>query len=378
MKFPTLIILSGGSSSRFAPLKEKMLFKFLGSTLVEHQLKTFKRHGFEKIVIVTSENNFDEIKNEATRVTPNLEIVIQKGEGMAGAANTALEKIGDDESVLIVNMNDIFDDGIFEKLKAHLGTNPSENLFVGFYSEKYFPGGYFTLDGDRVVGIVEKPGEGNEPSKIVNMVFDYFPNAAVLKKYMAEAASDRDDVYEVAVDKMMKDGIVFKYAEHKGIWRTIKYPWHVLSMMEYYLSVIGGQEISSKAEIAKSAKIIGHVVIEEGVKIFDNAVIKGPVYIGKNSIIANNALVRDSMVGDNCVIGFSTEIARSYISESCWFHTNYIGDSVLGKNVSLGSGAVTANLRLDEQEVKVNVKGERVGTGLIKFGNVMVIMSGLA
>lgn len=371
MNFPTLVLLAGGSSSRFAPLKEKILFKFLGRTLIERQLETFKNAGFERVIVIASENNYEQVKQEIEKVDNTVVVKVQVGNGQAGAVNTALSEIDDGEGILIANMNDIFADSIFEKFKAELLSNPDQQILVGYYSEKYFPGGYFTLQDDKVIGIVEKPGEGNEPSKIVNLVFDYFPQAGKLKKYLNEADSEKDDVYETALDNMMKAGEIFHYVEHKGMWLTIKYPWHVLAMMQYYLGNIGGQEISPNTTIAESAKIIGNVVIEDGVKIFDNAVIKGPVYIGRNSIVANNALVRDSHIGNDCVVGYSTEIARSYISDRCWFHTNYVGDSVFGQNVSLGSGAVTANLRLDEQSVLMNVKGEKVNTGLNKLGNII-------
>ena len=109
-------------------------------------------------------------------------------------------------------------------------------------------------------------------------------------------------------------------------------------------------------------------MIEEGVKIMDNAVIVGPAYIGKNSVVATNALVRDSHIGENCVIGFGTEIARSHLGNNVWTHTNYIGDSVIGNNVSFGAGTVTGNLRLDEGNIQVNISGEKIDSGMNKFG----------
>jgi len=67
--------------------------------------------------------------------------------------------------------------------------------------------------------------------------------------------------------------------------------------------------------------------------VLENAVIRGPVYIGANSIIGNNALVRDhSHIGSNSVIGYSTEVKHSYIGDNCWFHSNYIGDSIVDNN----------------------------------------------
>ena len=120
--------------------------------------------------------------------------------------------------------------------------------------------------------------------------------------------------------------------------------------------------------MADTAVIKGNVIIEDGAKIFDNAVVNGPAYIGKNVIVANNSLVRGSMVNEGSVVGYSTEIARSYLDRDVWTHTNYIGDSVISRNVSFGSGAVTGNLRLDEGEISMNVKGEKIRTGTNKFG----------
>jgi bifunctional UDP-N-acetylglucosamine pyrophosphorylase/glucosamine-1-phosphate N-acetyltransferase len=114
------------------------------------------------------------------------------------------------------------------------------------------------------------------------------------------------------------------------------------------------------------------VVIEDGVRILEGAVVRGPCYIGKNSIIGNNALLRDGChVGSNCVIGFCTEIKHSYIDDDCWFHSNYVGDSILGKGCSLGAGTVTANWRFDEKNVAIKVGDDVIDTNHGKFGMIM-------
>ncbi len=368
--FPTLVLLAGGSSSRFAPLTEKNLFKFLGKSLVEYQLSKFRKFGFEKMIVICNDENFDVITGEVDALGLDVKVLKQIGEGQAGAVTTALGNLEGPGSLLIVNMNDIFDDGLFEKFQQFVENNNS-NALVGFKVDKYFPGGYLVLEGDNVVKVIEKPGEGNEPSDYVRIVFDYFVDSEKLRQTIEGVSSDRDDVYEVALSTMMASNQSFAMIEYDGVWNTIKYPWHVLDMMNYFLGTIDKPSISPNAQIASSATISGNVIIEEGVKVFGNAVVKGPAYIGKNTIIANNALVRDSIIGDNCVVGFATEIARSYISDSCWFHTNYVGDSILGSNISMGSGAVTANLRLDEQEISVYVKGEKINTGKTKLGNIV-------
>jgi len=52
-------------------------------------------------------------------------------------------------------------------------------------------------------------------------------------------------------------------------------------------------------------------------------------------------------------------------------HLSYIGDSVLGRDVNVGAGMTVANLRHDEEPVRVDVKGESVSTGRRKFGVVV-------
>jgi bifunctional UDP-N-acetylglucosamine pyrophosphorylase/glucosamine-1-phosphate N-acetyltransferase len=104
----------------------------------------------------------------------------------------------------------------------------------------------------------------------------------------------------------------------------------------------------------------------------ENAVIRGPAYIGANSIIGNNALVRGySHIGSNSVIGYSTEVKHSYIGDNCWFHSNYIGDSIVDDDCSLGAGTVLANFRLDEENIQIEVGDSLVNTGYGKLGAIV-------
>jgi bifunctional UDP-N-acetylglucosamine pyrophosphorylase/glucosamine-1-phosphate N-acetyltransferase len=215
---------------------------------------------------------------------------------------------------------------------------------------------------------VEKPGAGKEPSKMVNLVLHFHRDSARLVDAIKNARTKDDDRYEVALDCMIKGGARMKAVPYDGFWRSIKFPSHVFKMMNHFFADLRGVKKGKRVEIAKSATIKGAVVLADGVKIMENAVISGPAYIGTNTIIATNALVRESEIGENCVIGFGTEVARSHIGSDVWTHTNYIGDSVIGNNCSFGSGTVTGNLRLDEGNVFVNVDGKKIDSGTTKLG----------
>lgn len=149
--------------------------------------------------------------------------------------------------------------------------------------------------------------------------------------------------------------------------RKITYPWEFLNLLDETLPRIK-RSIAKDLKIADGAIVEGEVIIEEGVRIFEGAKVRGPAYIGAGTIIGNGALVRESIIGDASVVGYCTEIARSLIGGPSWFHTNYVGDSVFNGNISMGSGAITANLRLDEAEIVSVVGDKKVGTKRNKVG----------
>jgi len=68
-------------------------------------------------------------------------------------------------------------------------------------------------------------------------------------------------------------------------------------------------------------------------------------------------------------VGHATEVKHSVLLPGAKApHFNYVGDSILGKDVNLGAGTKLSNLRNDGGEVHLRVGGERVASGLRKFG----------
>ena len=78
--------------------------------------------------------------------------------------------------------------------------------------------------------------------------------------------------------------------------------------------------------------------------------------------------MRGSIVGPHCVVGFGSEVARSYLAGEVELHHNYLGDSVLDRDTSMGWGATTANYRIDQRTVPSVVMGQRIDTGRDKLG----------
>lgn len=366
-----VVILAAGRSVRMQPAADKNFLNFLGRPLISHQLGALARASFSDILIMGGRHNLNELKKLAggfCEENKGVKITVKEQKdldlGMAGALISAEPWIKN-EPFLAVSANDMVSPRTFDLVRA--GIRENEGILAAQKVKSYFPGGYLKTSRSGIINtIVEKPGQGKEPGNLVNIVIHYHPFPKLLLGSLKKISSRSDDGYEKALQSLFNSKIIYRALPCGGFWQAVKYPWHVLDLMNYFLERMKPKK--SGAQIAKTAVIKGKVCLEDGVKVLDNAVIQGPAYIGANTVIATNALVRQSHIGENCVIGFGSEIARSYVGDGVWTHANYIGDSVIGNDVSFGAGAITGNLRLDEKNIRVRVNGDKIDCGRNKFG----------
>ena len=366
-----VVLLCGGTGKRMFPIGEdKFLLDFLGKPLLQHQIEMAQEAEIDRFVIIGNLANIGQIKEVTQRVSgAEFEFALQqKPLGIADALKSATPFLN--EQIVVVNPNDIFSISGYKQIIREAGQATS--LMLGYRVKDYFPGGYLEVDtGGNLKHIVEKPKPGEEPSDLVNILVHLHREPKRLLEYIDTVETARDDVYESALDNMVRDGYKIRVIPHHDSWAPIKYPWHILKAMKYFLDR-AESHISCTAHISEKATIEGKVILCDNVRVLENAVIRGPAYAGPNTVIGNNALVRDySHIGANSVIGYSTEIKHSYIGNNCWFHANYIGDSIIADDCSFGSGAVTANFRLDEKGIFIRIGSTKIDTGSDKLGAIV-------
>jgi UDP-N-acetylglucosamine diphosphorylase/glucosamine-1-phosphate N-acetyltransferase len=368
-----VLFLCGGIGKRMFPITEdKFSLKFLGKTLLEHQVELAKKAGLTDFIIVGNHGNIDSIK-EIVSVIPgiNVEFTIQEQPlGIADALQSASQLL--DDEIIVVNTNDLFESSAYTSLIETHRTRPAVSYLLGYEVSNHFPGGYLVVGGDgKLTNIVEKPEPGQEPSNLVNVLVHLHTDPRTLLKHAADIKTGRDDAYERAIDAMAEDTHGVRVLPYTGLWTAIKYPWHIFKVVRQFLEQSPGY-ISPSARISEKATIEGKVFISDDAIVLENAVIKGPVYIGPRSVVGTGCLVREySHIGSDCVAGFSTEIKNSYIADRCWFHMNYIGDSIIGEGCSFGAGTVLSNWRFDENNIKIKIEGRSIDTGLDKFGAII-------
>lgn len=378
MKDVVVVILAGGKSDRFWPLNNKNLLDFSYGNLLEHHINTLSKLGVKDFIVVCSAEVAAFLRVSSGRF-PNIKIerVLQNSNkhGIGNAVLLAFPVYSNKykgRPVYIINCNDIYESSIHEKIYSKLKQESCDAVVGAYTVTKHMPLGYFTMENSRVAGIIEKPEEKNRPSDQANMALHLYKSFNLIADSIAVQNSkkdENDDLYERALNAICQKNKVLSVS-YSGDWEILKFSWNTLSVMNYLLKRIENK-ISDKAIIDKSAKITGPVVIEEGVKILEYCRIVGPAVIKKNSIIGTGTLVRESIIGRGCIVGYSTEITRSYVGNDCWFHTNYIGDSVLGNNVTMGAGSVLANLRLNQKTIHSKVKGAKIDSQRSKLGAII-------
>ena len=158
----------------------------------------------------------------------------------------------------------------------------------------------------------------------------------------------------------------------KELTNGIQNIWELHDTANAYLqkNVVEKGIKENKGTLLGEVNFIGNYFIDEGTKIYAGATIEGPVWIGKNCKIMPGAYVRPGTItGDNCVIGFNSEVKNSIIQNGAKVASlAFVGDSVLGKSARIGSGVITANRRFDQKNIKIKKGVEKIDTGNDFFG----------
>ncbi len=113
--------------------------------------------------------------------------------------------------------------------------------------------------------------------------------------------------------------------------------------------VVGANNIiRGKTHVKKGARIgngnvIEDCVIDEGASVESSHMVRS--YIGKGTSVGPYANLRaNNIVGDNCHIGDFVELKGSKIgSGSKMGHLSYLGNVVMGENCNVGAGVIFAN-----------------------------------
>lgn len=115
----------------------------------------------------------------------------------------------------------------------------------------------------------------------------------------------------------------------------------------------------------------GPIYIGKEAKIFPNAVIEGPAFIGDKTAIKIGAKIyENTSIGEVCKVGGEVEesIIHSYSNKQ---HDGFLGHAYLGMWVNLGADTNNSDLKNNYGSVKVIINGQQIDSGSMFVGLTM-------
>lgn len=355
------IILAAGEWTRLKPLSNttpKPLIQIFGKSILEHNLESIYNFVDEIIIVVKykkeliKETLWENYKN--TKIT----YIEQSDEKWTGAAIRWINIPKTD--ILILNWDSIFDAKDLEKIIKL-------NWYWALVKKVSDPSKYWVFKQDSnwfATEIVEKPE---------NFIWDlanlgvYKFNDEIIEISKNIPLSKRWE-YEItdSINTFLNNH-TFELIEISGAFIDVWYPWDILWANKHFLDQLQKSEI--KWTIEAWVTIKWNIVLEEWAILKSGTYIEWNVYIGKNTSIGPNTYLRGStVIGNECHIGNAVEIKNTSIwNKTNVAHLSYIWDSIIGNNVNIWWGMITANLRHDKTNIKVMVKEKLIDTGIHKL-----------
>lgn len=151
----------------------------------------------------------------------------------------------------------------------------------------------------------------------------------------------------------------------RELFESAEYPWELLPKISEYIIKLG-----ATLPLDKFDKIGDCIWVAKSAKVASSASLNGPLIIDEEAEIRHCAFIRgNAIVGKGAVVGNSTELKNCILFDCTQTpHYNYVGDSIYGYKSHTGAGVIASNLKSDKSLVTVSFRGEKVPTGVKKFG----------
>ncbi|HKI97446.1 MAG TPA: bifunctional sugar-1-phosphate nucleotidylyltransferase/acetyltransferase [bacterium] len=361
------VILAAARSERLHPFTEtraKPMIRVAGRTILEYMAQALRDAGVVDLVVVVNHKRegIQRYFEHGHNFGLNIEYVLQDPIDGIGAGLRRCEPELNGEPFLLVYGDILATGQPFTALTEQFGESgcavaalslpPSSSEFGNVY-----------LDNDmRITRLVEKP---TDPT-LSNYVFaGMFLLPPTIFRVLDQCQHDIEQTFQTLVRDGKFHGVLWE-----GNWIDIRRPWQILEANRMIMDMWRHAEIDATARMEGNVRIEGAVHIEEGVVIGSGSILKGPCYIGRGTYVGNNTLIREySSLGPDSVVGYGTELKNCVLfARSTLGRLSFIGDSVIGEGVHIGSGVTTVNVRPDSQPVDVDTEDGAISSGMAKLG----------
>ncbi len=326
------LILSGGAGTRLRPITHtsaKQLVPVANKPVLFYGIEALVEAGVTEIGIVIAPETGDEIRKavgDGSGFGATVTYIVQpEPAGLAHAVLTAEAFLGDSSFVMYLGDN-LLRDGIVDLVEAFERERPDASIMLTPVPD---PSSYGVaeLEGERVVGLVEKP---EDPPSDLALVGVYLFSPKIVEAARALKPSWRGELeITEAIQSLIESGADVRSRIVGGWWKDTG---RLDDMLEANRLVL--DEIKSSNEgHCEDSKLEGRVVLEEGA-VVRRSLVRGPVTISRGAVI------EDSYIGPYTSLGERVEVRRSEIEHSIVLSDSVVEDlpsrmeaSLLGRRV---------------------------------------------
>ncbi|MGQ9515600.1 MAG: DUF5752 family protein [Thermoproteota archaeon] len=348
------VILAGGYGTRIWPLtltRPKPMLLLGDRPALHHIIEYLSSYGFDEIIITTNYLR-DQIVNYF-KSCPELNVkLIYSDEysplGTAGSVKSVANYLSD--TFAVIQGDNITDIDLGEMLEFHKKKGGVATIALK------------EVENPRLFGIVKLNSEGQilffkEKPKID----ECFSNMISTGIYMLEPEI-MDHVpsnieYDFAKDlfpQLLGYNKMLYGFKTDGFWVDIGTPEGYFRASNWLLSKLEGKDISN-AEV-KDAIIRGPVLIGKDTRIDDNVIIEGPTVIGDGCHIKSSAIIDPySVIGSHVEVSTNTNINRSIIYEDTYVDSSsWLSGCIIAEGCNIGSGVRIGDMSIVGARCKIS------------------------
>ena len=355
MKGPVAVILAAGQGKRMKSDKPKVLHEVCGQSMIRHVVNAAFGAGISDVVVIVGQGA-DEVKASLAG-TPNVHFALQERQQGTGdavkSAQKTLEGYSGPVMILVGDEPCLRSGPLAELLQKQKETGVACLMGTSIVPD---PSGYGRILRDttgRFLRIIEQKDCTPEQAAITEVNPScYVFTAPLLWEALEEVrpANAQGEYYLTDAPEILQ--------------RTGHDVQAIVTLEPDDILGINTRQHLAEAHAIMSLRILNKLM-DEGVTVFDPrstyvdsrakigadtviypySVVDGEVTVGKNCRIGPFALIRHGTVlEDNVEIGAFVDIVRSELGEGTLVrHLAYLGDTEVGKRVTVGAGAITAN-----------------------------------
>ena len=326
------LVLAGGRGTRLRPLTyttAKQLIPVANKPILYYVIRHIREAGIDEIAVIISPETGEQVKEALSREFSDLEftyVLQDQPLGLAHAVKVARPYLGDDPFVMYLGDN-LLGGGIRELREAFYKSRADAVILLKEVKDpRMF--GVAEVDGaGRIKRLVEKPAD---PVSHLALVGTYIFSPALHEAIAAIRPSWRGELEITdAIQRLLDGGGVVQSHLLQSWWLDCGKKDDLLEANRVVLDEWVRREI--RGVVDEASQVQGRVMLEDHARL-NKSELRGPLVVGKGTVIENSFVGPYTSIGSDCVVKDSV-LEHCVILDGVRIEgVGKLEDSVVGRN----------------------------------------------